>query len=83
LLRLEPGDLLVLYSDGVTDAGVDRGEPFGESRLEALVAGHREEDLARIQQEVLAAVRAWSQGEAEDDMTLLLVRAREIGGEAT
>jgi sigma-B regulation protein RsbU (phosphoserine phosphatase) len=82
-LGLAPGDLLVLYSDGITDAGVDRGEPFGESRLEALVAGHREKSLAEIQREVLAAAHAWSRGEAEDDMTLLLVRVREIGMEAT
>lgn len=82
-LELEPGDLLVLYSDGITDAGVDRGEPFGETRLEALVARRREERLAEIQREVLAAARAWSRGEAEDDMTLLLVRAGEMGREAT
>jgi len=82
-LDLVPGDLLVLYSDGITEAGVERGEPFGEARLEALVREHREKGLAEIQQEVLATARAWSQGEAEDDMTLLLVRAQEIGREAT
>lgn len=82
-LGLEPGDLLVLYSDGITEAGSDRGEPFGEARLEALLAGHRKQGLAEIQQEVLAAARAWSRGEAEDDMTLLLVRAQEGGKEAT
>jgi sigma-B regulation protein RsbU (phosphoserine phosphatase) len=82
-LSLEHGDLLVLYSDGITDAGVDRGEAYGEARLEALVAGHREKRLGEIQQELLATARAWSRGEAEDDMTLLLVRARERGKGAT
>jgi sigma-B regulation protein RsbU (phosphoserine phosphatase) len=80
---LEPGNLLVLFSDGVTEAGIDRGEPFGEARLEALVTAHREKSLAEIEQQVVAAARAWSRGEAEDDMTLLLVRARECAKEAT
>jgi sigma-B regulation protein RsbU (phosphoserine phosphatase) len=82
-LGLEPGDLLVLYSDGITDAGVDRGEPYGEARLEALVTGQREKRLGEIQRDLLATARAWSRGEAEDDMTLLLVRAQERGKEAS
>jgi sigma-B regulation protein RsbU (phosphoserine phosphatase) len=82
-LGLEPGDLLVLYSDGITEAGIDRGEAFGESRLEALVVGQREKSLGEIQHQVLAAARAWSRGETEDDMTLLLVRAGEVRREAT
>lgn len=82
-VTLLPGNLLALFSDGVTEAGIDRGEPFGESRLQALVAAHRERGLAEIEQQILAAARAWSRGEAEDDMTLLLVRARERAKEAT
>jgi len=82
-LGFEPGDLLVLYSDGITEAGIERGEAFGEARLEALVAGGREKALHEIQREVLAAARTWSQGEAEDDMTLLLVRAQQGGKGAT
>lgn len=72
---LQPGDMVVLYSDGVTEAGIDRGKEFGEARLEAVVAAHREKPLAEIQQQVLAALHAWAGHELEDDMTLLLVRA--------
>jgi sigma-B regulation protein RsbU (phosphoserine phosphatase) len=75
VVTLDPGDLVVLYSDGITEAGIMEAEPFGESRLEALIAAQREKPLADIQQAVLTAVHDWSGREPEDDMTLLLVRA--------
>lgn len=74
-LALQPGDMLVLFSDGVTEAGQGKDNEFGESRLEAVVAAVRAEPLAQIQQRVLAALRGWAGAELEDDMTLLLVRA--------
>jgi phosphoserine phosphatase RsbU/P len=72
---LRPGDTLVLFSDGVTEAGQEKDNEFGESRLEALVAAAREKPLEQIQENVLAALRSWAGRELEDDMTLLLVRA--------
>ncbi len=80
---LEPGDLLVLYSDGITEAGIDRGEPFGEERLESLAASQCHRELAEIQRQILTLARQWSGAELDDDMTLLLVRARKPAKEAT
>jgi len=74
---LQPGDLLAVYSDGVTEAGVRRGELFGEARLEALVTTHAQKPLEEIQQQVLREVRKWAGEEPEDDVTLLLVRAKD------
>jgi len=71
---LEPGDLVALYSDGITEAGVLKTEAFGETRLEALIEAHRRKPLREIEREVLDAVRQWSGNEPHDDMTLLLVR---------
>jgi|SRR6516225_130376 sigma-B regulation protein RsbU (phosphoserine phosphatase) len=71
-----PGDLMAVYSDGVTEAGTRRGEQFGEARLETLVKAHARKPLTEIQAQVLAEVRRWSGEEAEDDVTLLLVRAK-------
>ena len=80
-VNLQPGDLLVLFSDGVTEARNDGEIEFGESRLEALVKARREAPLEDIQRQVLKAVRDWSGEELEDDMTLLVVRATGLGQE--
>ncbi len=78
---LELGDMLVLYSDGITEAPAPHGELFGESRLESLIQAHAEKPLAEIKQQVLAAVHNWSGKEPEDDVTLLLVRVNGTGRE--
>lgn len=72
---LQPGDLVAVYSDGVTEACSRTGEQFGDHRLEALIASSLHKTLAEIQSDVLSAVRNWAGPDPEDDMTLLLVRA--------
>ncbi len=74
---LKPGDLLVLYSDGITEAGFNDGEEYGEARLISLTASLKDKPLVEIQSSVLQAVRAWSGREPEDDMTLMVVRVKE------
>ncbi|HYK90319.1 MAG TPA: PP2C family protein-serine/threonine phosphatase [Acidobacteriota bacterium] len=69
------GDLLVLYSDGITEAGLSAGEEYGVARLGALLASVKDRPLQEIQSSVLRAVRAWSGKDPEDDMTLVIVRA--------
>jgi sigma-B regulation protein RsbU (phosphoserine phosphatase) len=75
-VSVQPGDLIVLYSDGITEATTAQDEEFGESRLEALIAAHSTRPLAEIQRQVLSAVRDWTGRELADDLTLLLVRAQ-------
>ncbi|MCI0417622.1 MAG: PP2C family protein-serine/threonine phosphatase [Acidobacteria bacterium] len=74
---LSPGDTLVLYSDGITEATARNGEEFGESRLEDVVKAHCGKPLAEIQAQVLAGVRQWSGSVPEDDMTLMIARATD------
>jgi phosphoserine phosphatase RsbU/P len=74
---LKPSDLLVLYSDGITEAKENSGEEFGDERLENLITANQEKPLPEIQTQILEAVREWSGQEVEDDMTLVLVRAKE------
>jgi len=75
-VQLRPGDVLVAYSDGVTEPENDYGE-FGEERLIQLVRSNRHLPLERITEIVAAAVADWI-GDAEqpDDVTLVLARAR-------
>jgi len=77
--RLELEDLIVLYSDGITEAGQSEDHDFGEERLKTLVLSMRNLPLPEIQEKVMAAVRSWAGREPEDDMTLVLVRAIEEG----
>src|SRR4030095_5870975 len=55
-VALQPGDLLALYSDGITEATSKSGEEVGEARLQAEIAKHSDEPLAEIQAAVLEAV---------------------------
>ncbi len=82
-ITLARDDLLVIYSDGITDATGPHGDEFGADRLEKVVADHWHEPLTEIQQKVMAAVRHWCGPgkEADDDMTLLLVRGTAAGRE--
>jgi phosphoserine phosphatase RsbU/P len=74
-VELEPGDLLVFYTDGITEPENAYGEMFGEERLTELLVRNADLDEAEIVTAVTDAVRQWTgTDELQDDMTLLLVR---------
>lgn len=68
-----PGDLLLLYTDGLTEAADASGSQFGHVRLGQIASARRGDDLEAIAGAMLEAVRAHAP-EALDDQTLLLVR---------
>jgi sigma-B regulation protein RsbU (phosphoserine phosphatase) len=74
-----PGDLLVLFSDGITEAMSPEGEEFGEDRLRQIVEDNAALALDDIQDRILEAINDWTDEEQEDDMTLLIVRATADG----
>jgi sigma-B regulation protein RsbU (phosphoserine phosphatase) len=74
-LKLEPGDLIVLFSDGVTEAMNAEGEEFTDDRLIACANAHRGEAPQQVLEALLADVQAFCAGEAQsDDVTAVLVR---------
>jgi serine phosphatase RsbU (regulator of sigma subunit) len=73
--QLAPGDLLVAYSDGVTEA-VRGGEPFGEERLVEVVRDHQHAPPEGIVSAILERVQSFGAGDQHDDLTLLVSRAR-------
>lgn len=73
-LRLDPGDIVLAYSDGLTEPENEFGE-FGEERLIDLIRENRHQPLERISEAVMSAVLDWIGGnEQPDDMTLVLAR---------
>jgi sigma-B regulation protein RsbU (phosphoserine phosphatase) len=75
-VQLRSGDVLLAYSDGVTEPENDYGE-FGEERLIHMVRANRHLPLERITEIVTAAVHDWiGDNEQPDDVTLVLARAR-------
>ena len=76
-LNLEPGDTLVLFSDGVTEAMDPTEQLFGVPRLREVLTGHMQTPLEELQQIVLQSVENFARGASQaDDLTLLLVRYR-------
>lgn len=74
-LEMAPGDVLLLLSDGIYEQHDAAGEPFGEERVQAIVARHGDGPMAALADALLAGVRAFAQGmPQEDDITLVLLR---------
>jgi serine phosphatase RsbU (regulator of sigma subunit) len=73
--RIEPGELLVLYTDGVVEARGASGV-FGEGRLRSLLSEMAGEAPARVVQRVEAAVLAASGGRPRDDLAIVALRVR-------
>ncbi len=83
-LKLEPGDTLVLFSDGVTEAMDPDEQMFGITRLKELLTGQLECPLELLQKCVLEAVENFARGAHQaDDLTLLIVRFRATAAAAT
>ena len=72
-LRLEPGDLLVLYTDGVTEAMNGEREQFGLERFAELVKAHADDPVDRVCNALHGAVLDWCKV-PDDDVTLLVAR---------
>ncbi len=73
-VRIDPGDLLLLYSDGVTEAGIANDEEFGAQRLVETVARGRGDTLEELAARILSAVEQWGGVEHGDDVTVIALR---------
>jgi serine phosphatase RsbU (regulator of sigma subunit)/catechol 2,3-dioxygenase-like lactoylglutathione lyase family enzyme len=71
---LLPGDTLVLYTDGVTEAFDQHGEEFGELRLVDSLRRHRDQRSQALLDSILDDVKRFSPHEQHDDITLLVAR---------
>jgi sigma-B regulation protein RsbU (phosphoserine phosphatase) len=74
-LDLSPGDLLVMYSDGLVEAENSRGEEYGEGRLRQLLATVTEKSADDIRRDILASLASFAgAGALRDDLTLVVAQ---------
>jgi phosphoserine phosphatase RsbU/P len=73
--RLESGDMLALYSDGVTEACSPQGDEFGEDGLAKFLGQRRAEPCTDLVSELIDYIRAWhGSGSFTDDFTIVFVK---------
>jgi sigma-B regulation protein RsbU (phosphoserine phosphatase) len=73
--QLTTGNVLVVYSDGVTEALNVEGQEFGEDRLAALLEQRYADDASVILEAIVAEVQAFARGAAQhDDVTAMVVK---------
>ena len=74
-IKLEPGDLLALYSDGVTEASTAKGVEFGEDGLTQFLSERKSESCSQIVASLADHVRRWRGSSSfSDDFTIVLAR---------
>jgi sigma-B regulation protein RsbU (phosphoserine phosphatase) len=76
-LQLGPGDVMVLFSDGVIEADDGAGERFGLARLRALIVANHDRPPLELRDTIMNEVLAWG-GRPQDDVTLVVVRCHGV-----
>lgn len=75
VITLRQGDILVLFTDGVTEAINRNGEMFGQNRLAKLVVDNKDLSAQKIIKKIEQTVIEYSEGQPQfDDLTLLAVK---------
>jgi sigma-B regulation protein RsbU (phosphoserine phosphatase) len=75
---LHGGDVVVLYTDGITEAMNLDGDLFGEAALSRVVLAHRDLDAPGIRERILREVKAFvGDAEPHDDMTMVVIKVME------
>lgn len=75
-ISYDPGDLLVLYTDGIVEARNEAGEEFGYQRLESIISASAEQSVDDISNQVVQSVKSFTHKELDDDYTILIIRLK-------
>ncbi len=74
--EIRPGDILTLYTDGITESMNAENDLFGEERLKDVIRSRRGGPAAEIARAIRETVSAFSGGEPDDDLTLVIVKGQ-------
>jgi sigma-B regulation protein RsbU (phosphoserine phosphatase) len=78
MTEVRPGDIVVLYTDGVTEAMSATNDFFGEERLQDVIRKSRGGSAAEILRAIRSEVAAFQGGGLVDDMTIVVMKGREV-----
>ena len=75
LFKLTPGDLVVLYTDGISEAMNTASDLFGDQRLSRLVEEHGHLESGELRERILREIEAFvGSADQHDDMTMILLK---------
>ncbi|HEV3485047.1 MAG TPA: PP2C family protein-serine/threonine phosphatase, partial [Vicinamibacterales bacterium] len=79
-ISLQTGDVIVLYTDGITEAMDAESDLFGDARLRKLVEEHGHLDSSELRERILREIEAFVGGaDQHDDMTMILIKVEQVG----
>ncbi|MEJ2720666.1 MAG: SpoIIE family protein phosphatase [bacterium] len=73
-VRIDPGDLLCLYTDGVTEQKNEAGDDYGETRLIEFLRANGNLPIMNLQESLFASVLSFGNGHQQDDITNVIAR---------
>jgi sigma-B regulation protein RsbU (phosphoserine phosphatase) len=73
-IQLAPGDKLMLFTDGITEANAPNGEMFANKRLEAIISENHSKDTTSLCETIAEKVISFQAGHLFDDITLLVLQ---------
>jgi sigma-B regulation protein RsbU (phosphoserine phosphatase) len=82
-VELGPGNILMLFTDGITEAMDSDGEEFGEERLIQAARNPVGQSIEDLQAHLLSSVKEFCNFRMRDDATLILLAASRVGPEQT
>jgi hypothetical protein len=74
--QIEPGDIVIMYTDGITEARDKNGEEFGEAGLLSALRNNHNLEAASLLEKVEQLVDEFRSGERHDDLTMIIARSR-------
>jgi len=79
--RIEPGEMLIMYSDGITETEDPAGEPLEEPGLQEVIERHLRDTPAELSAHIISEVEAFAQAPRfADDLTILILKRADITG---
>jgi sigma-B regulation protein RsbU (phosphoserine phosphatase) len=73
-VRIDPGDVICLYTDGVTEQTNAGGDQFGETGLIEFLRANKNRPLSDLQESLFASILAFGNGRQDDDITNVITR---------